>query len=359
MGERLWPPGIDPSGAGLRIRIYRGGKTVYQETLPGDPYSKSHIAAAKRRREELNSRKKLGLPLHQGDEGATVQLFAEAAQDYMNMLDAKESSHMVYENMLNTYWMPELGRDIVQEITEKQIKQILAGLKLAGKTKRNILIPLRGTFDVAGVKPNPAAGIKPKLGPKKPKQRYKPAERDKLLSVMQGQAQAYFAMFFGAGMRPCELWALTWDGWDGETWLVDKIVDRSRKVRTGTKTNEYRRVYIPKWVRPYVTNLPTRFHGGFVFVNSIGGHYKSAKVFNLDWQKAHKKAKLPLREPYTCRHTRAAELLSTGIDPARAANQLGHSLEMFLRIYSEFIEEFCGKDNAELEGYKKPRAEEA
>lgn len=352
MGDRSWPPGIDPSGSGLRIRIYKKGKLWHQETLPGDPHSKSHIAAAKRRKDELEARKKLGLPVRPGQEESALQLFPEAAQEYMNTLDAKLSTHMVYENMINTYWMPVFGRDVVQEITEKKIKRVLAGLNLTGKTKRNILIPLRGIFDHAEVTPNPAARIKPKLDQTAPKQRYRPEERDKLIKVMEGQAQAYFAMFFGTGMRPCELWALTWDGWDGETWLVDKIVDRSRNVRVGTKTNEYRRVYVPRWVRYYILSLPTRFQGGHVFVNNIGGHYRSGKTFNLEWKKSHEKVKLPLREPYTCRHSRAAELLSTGVEPARAAAQLGHSLEMFLRVYSEFIEEFCGKDNSELEGYK-------
>ena len=58
------------------------------------------------------------------------------------------------------------------------------------------------------------------------------------------------------------------------------------------------------------------------------------------WREAHKRAGLAYRVPYTCRHTRAAELLSQGANPAEAANQLGHSTDMFLKRYSEFIEEY-------------------
>jgi len=59
---------------------------------------------------------------------------------------------------------------------------------------------------------------------------------------------------------------------------------------------------------------------------------------------------LAYRIPYCCRHTRAAELLSKGVMPARAAKELGHSVEMFLNVYSEFIEEYSDEDVSLLEG---------
>jgi hypothetical protein len=46
----------------------------------------------------------------------------------------------------------------------------------------------------------------------------------------------------------------------------------------------------------------------------------------------------------------AAELLSAGIDPADAANQLGHSAEMFLRVYSEWIDGYAkNKDKSRFD----------
>ena len=61
----------------------------------------------------------------------------------------------------------------------------------------------------------------------------------------------------------------------------------------------------------------------------------------IAWRKAHKDTGLAYRIPYTCRHTRAAELLSANVNPAAAAKQMGHTVEMFLRTYSEFIEEYA------------------
>ena len=73
--------------------------------------------------------------------------------------------------------------------------------------------------------------------------------------------------------------------------------------------------------------------------------------FNEKRKEAHKKARLAYRVPYICRHSRAAELLSIGINPPDAAKQLGHSTEMFYRVYSEFIEEYAGiQDTSRFEG---------
>ena len=51
----------------------------------------------------------------------------------------------------------------------------------------------------------------------------------------------------------------------------------------------------------------------------------------------------------TTRHTRAAELLTNGVSPAKGAEQLGNSVQVFLTTYAEWIEEYCGLDNALLE----------
>ena len=63
------------------------------------------------------------------------------------------------------------------------------------------------------------------------------------------------------------------------------------------------------------------------------------------WKRAHTATDTAYRIPYTCRHTRAAELLSIGIAPAEAAKQLSHSLQMFLDTYSEFIDEYCSEQD--------------
>ena len=51
----------------------------------------------------------------------------------------------------------------------------------------------------------------------------------------------------------------------------------------------------------------------------------------------------------TTRHTRTSELLTNGVPPAKGAEQLGNSVQVFLSTYAEWIEEYSGLDNALLE----------
>jgi integrase len=44
------------------------------------------------------------------------------------------------------------------------------------------------------------------------------------------------------------------------------------------------------------------------------------------------------REAYQTRHTYATMLLMAGANPAWAAKQLGHSVQVFLKVYSKWID---------------------
>ncbi|NCU02273.1 site-specific integrase [Candidatus Macondimonas diazotrophica] len=351
MAAQRWPRGIDPHGRGIRIRLWRGGRLAWTETVPGDPYRASDLASAVRRREELQARLKLGLPLYRGDATATARsLFIDAAQDYLNALDADHSTHLSYENILNRYWLPAFGGWPVDEISTAEIQKRLAGWAVSQKTKKNLLIPLRGVLGHAGVNPNPVAAVRLKRHQKPPILRYRPEEVSALLSALRGQDRLYFAVLFGTGLRPGEALALQWSDYNGEELFVHRSVVR-RRLKATTKTHSARRVVVPTWVRTLLRATPTRFAGGYIFVNTKGRHYRDTDVFNAAWQEAHRRTRIPYRIPYTCRHTRAAELLSTGVEPGDAAKQLGHTVEMFLRTYSEWIEEYQqNRDKARFDG---------
>jgi integrase len=367
MAERTkWPTGINPNGNGIRIRLFRGGAVIYSETVEGDPYSKSDLAAAVRRREQLKSRLALGLPLFEGDDAPAVQ-FSKAAQDYMDTLEADYSTSLGYENALNRYWLPEFGHWIISDISTKHIKNVLAKLRdISPKTKKNILIPLRGVMahamDDGTIKINPAAAVKLKKHQKPKVERFMPQERDAILGNLEGQAKVYFAVLFGCGLRPGEALGLQWPDYDTEQLYVHRQIVR-RKIKSTTKTHESRRVHVPPWVRRILKNhTATRFSKkpeGWIFLNGLGKHYSDTDVFNDAWRKALAKSKVPYRIPYVCRHTRAAELLSSGVEPGKAAKQMGHTLEMFYRTYSEWIDEYSGSaDKFRLDG-QEPEGERA
>lgn len=358
MDKRTWPTGIRPSGSGLQIRIFRGKTIAYQETIPCDPLSPRAIAAARKRRKHLKNRLDLGLPLVEGQRGK-VDTVADVCQDLLDTLDAKDSTHIGYERIFNRYWLPVIGDWPAADLDQLKVKDILVNLKhwktgkpLSPKTRRNVLSPLRDAFHCKGINPNPCIGIKIRRAQRPKVERYKPDERDRLLNALQAlDSRLYFALLFAGGFRPCgEVLALGWSDWDGEEMNVDKQMTR-RKIEPTTKTSKVRRTYLPTWVRPLLNGHPTRFEGGYILQNSFGRPYLDTDRFNADWKAAHKKCRIPYRDPYKCRHTRASELLSQGVEPADAAKQLGQSIEMFLRVYADFIEEFSkDKDKKRFEG---------
>ena len=363
MDKRIWPRGISPDGAGLRVRLFEEGKVVYSKTLKGDPNCKSFIAAAEQHRDRLKAKHLLGQPLHE-DEEEGIDLFEQVAQGYLNTLDAKHSTHMSYENILNHYWLPHFTGWPIQELTTRRIKEVLALFDVSAKTKKNILIPLRGVCAHGELNPNPCHPIKVKRRKGKggspdsytPRQRaalMKALEEQQLPSWLQGQPAAYFALLFGCGFRPCgEVFALQWDDYDGTELSVTKQITK-RKHQPYTKTDEPRRVYVPGWVRPYLNNLPSRFEGLSIFRNSCNRPFLDSDHFNDAWREAHKTTGISYQVPYACRHTRASELLSTGVEPGDAAKQLGHSIEMFQRIYADWVAEFYGNtDLSRFEGLK-------
>ena len=249
-----------------------------------------------------------------------------------------------YRNQLQHRWMPLFSRWPIEQITTRHIKDALSDMDVSQKTKKNLLIPLSGVFGYAGVVPNPAAGVKFGKRKKAPVERYKPAERDKVLARLEGQDKVYFALLFATGLRPGEACALQWSDWDGEQLHIGKQITKGQ-LKARTKTFTDRSVYVPQRVRPLLLNHATRFDGGYIFKNSEGNPYRQTRYLNRAWEKAHKSAGVRLRVPYTCRHTRAAELLSMGVAPADAASQLGHSVQVFLDTYSEFIVEYSGRQD--------------
>lgn len=368
--RRRWPAGISPRGRGLRVRIYKHGRTVYQETIRGNPYDPVTEAAAVARREDLLARQRLGLPLRQSDPGPPI--FADVAERWLASLQIGTRQIAKYYTMLNTYWMPCYASWPVNEITQADIQERLAGFEVAIKTQKNLVTPLRGVLKHAGVNPNPADALnwpsKARTSRKnKRRDRYSIDERARLLARLdalavkhralaeekptQGnrtaahwaaQAALYFRIFFGIGTRPGETLALTQTVYDGEFLWIEAQYTRGEFTDT-TKTGSDRRVYVPQQLRPYLDNHASRFTGGPILTSYRGGPLKDTKRLNPWWAEAHRLERIRYREPYVCRHTRAAELLSQGVDPAAGAYQLGHSLPMFTELYGEFIEEYHGR----------------
>jgi integrase len=344
--DKKFPAGIRPRGNGLQIRIWQNGKEVHEEIIKANPDKDADVKRVKKYRDELQVKFRLGLAFDDEDNPSHLQSFANMAQEYLKTGEWKYSTKLSYLSILNTHWMPLFGKKPCASITTRQIKNFLADLKnpdtgkpLTRKTKDNILGPLRGVLDHAEVQNNPAAVIKTKNSQKKPIERYRPVEREKLLSCLSGDVYVYFALLFGCGFRPGEIMGLLRNDFDGQEWHVHQQIVRGLRVES-TKTGHRRKVYIPLWVRQVMKSMPARIDSPYFFVNEDGGFFKDTRRFNRAWKKAHDKKQIRYRIPYCCRHTRAAELLSKGTLPGKCAQQLGHSLAVFYNTYAEMIDEY-------------------
>lgn len=353
-----FPRGIRPHGAGLQIRFQYKGQRYLETIATNTPYSKRSVAAAVQHREELRSRLKLGLPIKVDQEGHSV-LMSAVAQAYLDSLDVERSTAISYVRILNQHWLPTFGHWQLTDIRPSHIKAYLASTELSSKTKLNILVPLRCVFnhamDDGTIDTNPVSAVKVKKHQKPPIERFTPEERDRILSKLTGDALIYFTIMFETGMRPSEILALEWSDYDGVKIHVSKAVVW-RKLKLSTKNHEVRDVYVSNTLRSAMQAHSTRFKGGYIFINANNDYLRDTDHFNAAWKDALKRARVHYRIPYTCRHTRAAMMLTGGIDVMYAAGQLGHTKEMFLRTYSTWINSLGDKaQEAKLEQLEKLR----
>lgn len=364
------PRGVRSRGNGLEISIWKNKQRVFYEYIPGDPNKKANVKSALRRLEDKRARYRLGMPLRDEIMHAP-NIFRAVAEDYLGTLDIGPKQQHDYRKFLNTYWIPAFGNWLVTDVKTAHIKKELAKMGGLIKTKKNRLIPLSGVFQHAEVIPNPVSAIKwprsRKEAEKKKVNRYRPNECTQLLTQLDlmaeeylaqrcrlnnssnqskafwsWQATYYFRVLLSIGPRPGEALGIDCEDYDGEFIRIWKQRSESKEV-AHTKTGRERTVYVPTWARPHLDSLKGHRQSGPLFLGMKGASLMYRKYLNEMWQEAHKRAGLDYRVPYTCRHTRAAELLSQGVSPAEAAYELGHSTDMFLNKYSEFIEEYRGE----------------
>ncbi|MEM6775594.1 MAG: tyrosine-type recombinase/integrase, partial [Pseudomonadota bacterium] len=140
--------------------------------------------------------------------------------------------------------------------------------------------------------------------------------------------------------RPGEALALRWQDYDGRRVQIHATHSQGKR-KGATKTGERRRVYVPEWVRGRMEELPTRADVGAMFVGHHGEPLLKKVNINAIWRDALAECGYEQQDPYVCRHSRAAELLSMGkASIAECAYQMGHSEAVFVGIYAEMIEEF-------------------
>ena len=276
--------------------------------------------------------------------------FGNLAQSYLDQTDVKPSTGSSYKQILNQYWMPALATKPVYAIRPSHIREILASHNVSQKTKKNALIPLRQVFKLGLeeeiIASNPVDAVKIKRHQKPAIQRFTPSEKTKILGRLEGDSWLFYKLAFETGMRTGEILGLRWEDVSGDVILVERAMVR-REI-TGTKIHKVRQVFISPEVTALLSNHPRRFAGGAIFLDQNGNQRRETKPYLKDWTGTLKQCRLTYRRPYICRHTRASEMLMAGVEPAFAAKQLGHTTEMFLNTYADWISGVRDRDQVNL-----------
>jgi integrase len=168
------------------------------------------------------------------------------------------------------------------------------------------------------------------------------AEVDVILAkVKEPRGRNFYEFAFFTGLRPSEQIALRWQHVDlrAGTVYVDRAITRSKEK--GTKTGEARTVELNARARAALERqrAVSQLAGGAVFLGLDDQQYTTTDgPLDAFWKPALKLAGIRYRDGRQTRHTFATTCLHAGLKPGWVAQQLGHSVEMFYRVYSKWIE---------------------
>lgn len=253
-----------------------------------------------------------------------------------------------YRNALTAFFA-----DVINEplgvVDFAMIDRKLSQSGVSGKTHNNLVSCIRGLFDYAvrckWVTENPTAGFEfARVSEPEPD----PLDREEMEAVIADMAEHYHPQvanyFEGAmwlGWRPSEGITLDWGNLDRRKGMLRITGARVRGIVKGTKTNRSRDVELDD--RAMAVFERQREHtlmtGGRIFRNPATGNdwWDTSDLVARYWRPSLKRLGIRNRDARQTRHTCATLLLMAGCNPAWCAGQLGHSVEMFLRVYSRWI----------------------
>lgn len=280
------------------------------------------------------------------------ELFFDLIDRWWNLLELKPSTKKNYWNQKENFWKKHLPDKAIKAFIHSDIKGALRqGTWKSNKSRNNQLSIIRSVFELAvmdkQIKENPCDGLEHASfqapGPD-------PFSLSEVSKILAGIAEHYsdqvlnYAQFqFFSGLRTSEAIALDWENVDlnkGEV-KVD-VVNVYDEEQDSTKTSTARIVKLPREALASLLAQKRHTHG-------IGGRVFHDPYYNEPWlyhritraafwTTTLKRLGIRHRRMYNTRHTYATIGLMAGANPAFMARQLGHSLEMFFKVYAKWID---------------------
>lgn len=385
MGRKSQTGGVSPHRERIQLRFtWRG--TEYRPTLDLKPTA-ANLKAAVRLRQQIMQEIKLGvfsMEAHfpdfrspalvaAGDSGSVSphqRNLKEWAESFFEIRGrtTEHSTLTIYQRHMDTYWLNEWGhlnpRFITHEMVQKRLAALAKGFTkdgkvqrpLARKTQNNILIPLRGVFDlISKGLPNftdPTEGVENMKAEVPPPDPFTAQEVELILAALRKRsaeiADYYeFAMF--AGLRDSEQIALLWE--DVDLVNMTLLVRRARVLgesKSRTKTHKQRTVELNARAAAVIERqrARTQLAGQEVFLNpTTGKGWHDDQRQRVDFRAALRSSGVRYRPPKECRDTSVTLGLMAGADPAWVAAQHGHSVVTMLRSYAKWLPRGDGNRN--------------
>jgi integrase len=249
----------------------------------------------------------------------------------------------------------ELTNAGLDAVVPSELKAKIGKLPGGNKHQNNLMAPLRGIFDL-WVADDPRSRVSPMLGVKNGKvQKSKPDpfDLDEVELIIADMAEhydprvaAYYEFAFFSGLRPEEQIALEWPKIDGRKRVGRVDVAKHRGVLKGTKNYEVRDVEFNDraWaalerMRSWTALKRDDDGRSFIFENprTNAPWASEADQRDLYWTPTLQRLRLRHRFAYQTRSTCATMMLMADMNPKYCADQLGHSVVVFMTKYATWI----------------------
>lgn len=358
-------------GVEVRERSIRIGFTFQGEpqrrtlTLSGQPLlpTQANIKYARRIAGEIKDKIRLGVfsMAEYFPEGGDVGDLTVADQlDRWMGTQRLETSTLAGYSSAVKFWKALIGEKAARALLHSDVLTAMATRPdLSGKTVNNYVCVLREAMALAvkdkAIGSNPVVGVPRAKYQKPPVDPFTQAEADAICAYMvkhyPAEVANYVEFWFFTGVRTSEGSGLRWPNVD----LVSKYIMVTEAIVRGeekdtTKTNEARQVILNSRALGAIKRQAehTRMAAGHVFLDPrYGEPWFDERAFRRSyWTPALKALGIRYRKPYNMRHTCATIMLMAGMTPAFCAKQLGHSVEMFLRTYSKWLD--GGQNDVEM-----------
>ncbi len=251
-----------------------------------------------------------------------------------------------YRQTLESYHFEDARKMAARGFSFRDLKKLLAKMPKNNKTFNNVTSPLRMALEyghrIKVISEPLHSDIESRKHQAPGPDPFTMEEVDHLLGKFKEAGPRDFYEFaFFSGLRPSELIALQWSKVDlrsGKV-LVDTALTRGQLK--GTKTGAAREVELNARALAALERqrARTQVAGKHVFLFD-GGTALTTTDEPLDywWKPAMKLSGIRQRDGRQTRHTFATMCLMAGLTPAYVARQMGHTVEMFYRVYSRWID---------------------